>query len=95
MLNIRNIHALSEFQRNTKFYVQQLRETQQPLVLTVNGEAALVVQDAESYQQLLDELELARSVLAIKQSQKEFAEGKDRDAREALEELRAKYDIPS
>jgi prevent-host-death family protein len=95
MVDIRNIHALSEFQRNTKYYVQQLQETHKPLVLTVNGEAALVVQDAESYQQLLDELELARSLVAIKQSQEEFTAGKDRDAREALEELRAKYDIPS
>lgn len=94
MIDIRNIHALSEFQRNTKHYVEQLQETHKPLVLTVNGEAALVVQDAESYQQLLEELEKARSIIAIKRSQEEFADGKDKDVRSALEELRVKHDIP-
>lgn len=94
MVDLRNIHALSEFQRNIKHYVQQLETTHKPIVLTVNGKAALVIQDSESYQQLLDELELARSVIAIKKAQEEFEAGQDRDARTALEEIRAKHDIP-
>ncbi|MFK0732143.1 MAG: type II toxin-antitoxin system Phd/YefM family antitoxin [Gloeotrichia echinulata GP01] len=80
----RRAKGISEFQRNTKYYVQQLQKTHKPLVLTVNGEAALVIQDAESYQQLLDELELARSLVAMKKSQEEFATGKDRDSLNSL-----------
>lgn len=93
-IDLREIHALSDFQRNTKRYVAQLQATHKPVVLTVNGEAALVVQDAASYQQLLNELELARSNAVITQSLKEFAEGKGKDARQALSQLGNKLGIP-
>jgi len=49
-----DITSLSNFQRNTRDLVQRLRDTGRPLVLTVNGRAELVVQDAASYQYLLD-----------------------------------------
>jgi hypothetical protein len=52
------------------------------------------MQDATSYQELLDELELARSAAKIRQGIAEAAAGKDRDAVEALEELRLKHEIP-
>jgi PHD/YefM family antitoxin component YafN of YafNO toxin-antitoxin module len=37
-----------------------------PLVLTVNGGAELVVQDAASYQDLLDRLERAETIAAVR-----------------------------
>ena len=95
MVNLRNIHSLSDLQRNTKQYISQLSESHEPVVLTVNGKAALIVQDAESYQELLDELELARSVKSVKQGMDEFAQGKDVDAKTGLEQLRAKHEISS
>ena len=61
MLNLQDIYSLSDFQRHTKRYIERLRQNHNPAVLTVNGKAALVVQDAESYQQVLDELEQMRS----------------------------------
>ncbi|MGB7442612.1 MAG: type II toxin-antitoxin system prevent-host-death family antitoxin [Coleofasciculaceae cyanobacterium] len=49
MLNLSEIHPLSEFQRGDKAFLARLRETKAPIILTVNGKAAAVVQDAESY----------------------------------------------
>jgi prevent-host-death family protein len=50
MINLsKDIHSLTEFKRNTTEFLQRLKETKHPLVLTVNGKAELVVQDAESY----------------------------------------------
>lgn len=46
-LNLRDIYFLSEFQRSTQALLSTLKETQSPMVLTVNGQAAVVVQDAE------------------------------------------------
>jgi prevent-host-death family protein len=87
-VDIRDIHSLSDFQRNTKQYVNELKDSHRPVVLTINGEAALVVQDAAAYQELLDELEIARSVNVMKQRVKQFAEdGIELDAKEALEQL--------
>jgi prevent-host-death family protein len=58
MLNIsRDIHSLSSFKRNTLEFIEQMKHTGKPVVLTVNGKAELVVQDAQSYQKLLDTLD--------------------------------------
>jgi len=46
--------SLSTFKRDTAKIVRQLKKTGQPMVLTVNGKAELVVQDAASYQKLLE-----------------------------------------
>lgn len=93
MINLKDIHSLTEFQRNAKQYVKQIKETQQPLVLTVNGKAEVVVQDAIAYQEILKRLEYVESVLAIRQGITEFESGEGKLARTALEELRKNYDI--
>ncbi len=61
MFNLLDIHSLTDFQRNTRKFLERLRDSHQPMVLTVNGKAAVVMQDAESYQALLDELSEARA----------------------------------
>jgi prevent-host-death family protein len=43
-----------------------MKQTGQPLVLTVNGKAKVVVQDAKSYQQLLDKIEELEAIAGIK-----------------------------
>jgi hypothetical protein len=40
--------------RSSGDFMKQLKRTKRPLVLTVNGKVAAVVQDAGAYQQLLD-----------------------------------------
>lgn len=93
MIDLRDIYSLTDFQRNAKQYIQRTKETQKPIVLTVNGKAEVVVQDAEAYQQLLERLEYAEAVAAIRKEIEEFERGQGKPAREALEELRAKHDI--
>lgn len=46
----RDIQSLSIFKRDTAKYIKQMKKTGQPVVLTVNGKAVLVVQDADSFQ---------------------------------------------
>jgi hypothetical protein len=46
MIDLREVRSVTEFQRNIKDYVGKLKERKTPLVLTVNGRAELVVQDA-------------------------------------------------
>ena len=93
MIDLREVRSVTEFQRNIKGYVGRLKKKRTPLVLTVNGRAELVVQDARSYQELLDRVERAETVAAIQRGLKEFEEGKGRPAREALEELMSKHGI--
>ena len=60
----------------------------------MNGKAELVVQDASSYQSLLERLDRLETVEAIRRGLKDVEEGRVRDAREALEELRVKLAVP-
>jgi prevent-host-death family protein len=55
-IDLRNIHSLTDFKRNANAYVEQLQATQLPLVLTVNGKAAVVVQEAGAFQSLIDRI---------------------------------------
>lgn len=58
MINLsRDIQSLSTFKRNTNEIIKQMKVTGSPLVLTVNGKAELVVQDAEAYQKLLAKID--------------------------------------
>ena len=50
MVSLQNIQSLTDFRHNAKKYVEQLQTTQAPLVLTVNGKAAVVVEAAEAYE---------------------------------------------
>ncbi|WP_340626545.1 MULTISPECIES: type II toxin-antitoxin system Phd/YefM family antitoxin [Aphanizomenon] len=94
MLNLSNIHPLSEFQRGAKMFLDRLKETKSPIVLTVNGKAAAVVQDAESYQKLIDRLELLESIATIRKSINEFEQGEGMPLNQAFAEFKEKYGIP-
>ena len=50
----RDIQALTTFRNHSAAMLRQLKKTKRPVVLTVNGKAAAVVQDAAAYQRLLD-----------------------------------------
>lgn len=86
--------SLANFKRNTSRVLEHLQESGTPLVLTVKGEAKVVVQDATAYQRLVELLERLETVVAVKESQAAYARGEGRPAKAALEELRRKHSIP-
>ena len=53
----KDIRSLSDFKRNTGELMERMEESGEPMVLTVNGKAKLVVQDAASYQKLLESID--------------------------------------
>lgn len=59
MLDLRQVFSLTDFLRNHKEMVARVTETRKPVVLTVKGKPSLVIQDAESYQELMDRLDRA------------------------------------
>ena len=96
MLDIsKDIHSLSAFKRSTTEFLQQMKETGHPVVLTINGKAELVVQDAGSYQRLLQLVDRLEAVEGIKRGLASVKAGKTRPARQAFEAIRRKHGIPS
>jgi prevent-host-death family protein len=88
------INSLTNFKRHTGSFLRQLQDTGTPVVLTVNGKARLVIQDAASYQQLLDLAERAEAAQAVRESLDAFGRGEGVPALEALESLRQKLGVP-
>jgi prevent-host-death family protein len=88
MINLREeINSLSNFKRNTSEFIEQLKETGKPIVLTINGKAELVVQDAGSYQKLLEIAERLETIEALKPAVEEMKAGKGESAEKIFAEL--------
>ncbi len=95
MLNItQDICSLTSFRRNSAEVVKQLKKNKRPVVLTVKGKAEVIVQDAESYQRLLDIAAQADVHEALRQGLEDVAKGRTRPAREVFEEMRKSHGIP-
>lgn len=89
----RDIHSLTDFKRHTGDFVKQMKATRNPVVLTVNGKAELVVQDAESYQAMLDRLEQLDAVEGIRRGLEQMERGEGRPAEEVFAEFRSRHSI--
>ncbi len=89
MLNIkRDINSLSNFKRNTPEFLRQLKRTGEPVVLTINGKAELVVQDTGSYQKLLEVAERVEELEALREAVEEMRAGKGTPVEEMFAEMR-------
>ncbi|MGC9260838.1 MAG: type II toxin-antitoxin system Phd/YefM family antitoxin [Phycisphaerae bacterium] len=93
MIHLENIHSLSDFQRNTREHIRRLKKSRQPVVLTINGQSALVVQSAEAYQALLDEAQFAGHIQALRKSLNAAKANRGRPVRAVIEELARQHDI--
>ncbi|MGJ8694676.1 MAG: type II toxin-antitoxin system prevent-host-death family antitoxin [Verrucomicrobiaceae bacterium] len=92
MIKANSIKPLSDFVRNTKAHIAALKETGGPELLTVNGEAAVVVQDAASYEEMAALAEQARQDSRLQEAMKYFREGgKGIPAGDVFAKLDAKF----
>jgi prevent-host-death family protein len=57
-----DVKPVSEFRANAAKFVQQVRETRRPLVLTQHGKSAAVLLDVEEYEEMVYTIELLRSI---------------------------------
>ena len=94
MLDItKDIQSLTTFRRRSGDFIKQLKKSKRPVVLTVKGKAAAIVQDAEAYQRLLDIAASADAEEGIRQGLDDVANGRTRPARAAFDEIRRKHGI--
>jgi hypothetical protein len=88
MIALQDIRSLTDFQRNTKAHLRRLKSSGRPAVLTVNGRAELIVQDAAAFEDMLD------AIRGIQRGLDEMKKGTGKPFRQALDEIRAKHKIP-
>jgi prevent-host-death family protein len=94
MLDIaKDIQSLTTFRRRSGDFMKQLRKSKRPVVLTVRGKAAAIVQDAEAYQRLLDIAAQADAEEGIRQGLEDAKKGKVRPAKEFFNEFEDRHGI--
>src|SRR5262245_53432798 len=94
-IKLEDIHSLTDFQRDAKSHIKHLKQTGRPAVLTVNGKATLVVQDACAYQSMLDAVERAGAMAGIQRGLESMARGKGEPAAKTFARIRKKHGIPA
>jgi prevent-host-death family protein len=95
MLDIgKDIHSLSDFKRKTTEFLEQMRDSGHPLVLTINGKAEMVVQDAASYQRLLDRVDELEAMEGIQRGLADVQAGRTTSLRSFEKAFRRKHALP-
>jgi PHD/YefM family antitoxin component YafN of YafNO toxin-antitoxin module len=74
--------------------MKQIKKSKRPVILTVNGKAEAVVQDAQAYQRLLDIAARADAEEGIRQGVEDARKGRLRSARQFFDEFDAEHGIP-
>ncbi len=58
----RDVRSLSEFRSNAAAFVEQVRSTSEPVILTQRGRGAAVLLGIDAYDAMLDEIGLFRDL---------------------------------
>ena len=83
----KDVQPLSAFRANAAGFLEQVRTTKRPLVLTQHGRSAAVILDVDQYEALLEELEVVRDILEAKN---QMARGEGVSHEEVVAELRSR-----
>jgi prevent-host-death family protein len=97
MFNVETgIDSMTNFKRQTAEFLDRLHATGEPLVLTVNGKAQVVVQDAAAYQKLTEAAAKAdreETIAAVREGLADAKAGRSKPARAVLSRLARKYGL--
>jgi prevent-host-death family protein len=94
MLDIaKDIHSVTTFRRNSAAFMKQLKKNKRAVILTVKGKAEAVIQDAESYQRLLDIAARADVREGIRQGLDQARQGEGRDIEAFFTDFEAKHGL--
>ena len=88
MITTDNIHSLTDFRNNAKDHLDRLAKTNQPEVLTVNGQAKVVVLSPQSYEELVADAQYARNLRAIRRGLEAVKQGRTIPAEDVFAEVR-------
>ena len=80
----KDIQPLTTFRNNSVKLIRQLKQTQRPIILTVNGKPEAVLQDPTAYQRLLDLAAASDASEGIRQGLAEAESGRRPSSRRVL-----------
>lgn len=84
---LEDVCPISEFREHAASMVAKVRSNQRPIIITQHGKSSAVLVSAESYQEMLDRLEIQE----INESEEEFANGGGIEQNEYRKALKARF----
>jgi PHD/YefM family antitoxin component YafN of YafNO toxin-antitoxin module len=98
MINLKDgIDSLTNFKRQSAAFLKRLKKSGDPMVLTVNGKARVVIQDADAYQEMrywAAKAEREATIAAIKEGLADVEAGRMRPAKDVIREVARKFGLP-
>ena len=88
MIRAHDIRSLTDFRNNAKDHLDRLARTNQPEVLTVNGEAKGVVLSPAAFDELVADAEYARNLKAIRKGLDALKQGETIPAERVVAEAK-------
>ena len=93
-MRTQDITSVTQHRDHLRDHLKQVTETGRPMFITNRGgKAEAVVLSAESYDGLMEELELARSLAMIDRSMEDIKAGRTHDAKEAIQGIAKKLGL--
>lgn len=90
----RDFQSVSTFKRDTSKFLKKLKETGEPLILTVNGRPAAVVLDPEEYE-FLREQDRRETIAAVNRGLADVEAGRTKPAEQVFREIEERFGIRS
>lgn len=91
MFDLTNSHSLTDFQRNARGFIQDLKESREPVLITVNGKVEAVLLDPVTFQEMEAKAEREKFIAALREGMKDIEEGRTLPIDEAFAALEAKH----
>lgn len=89
----KDIQSMTAFRRKPGDFMKQLKKSRRPMILTVNGKASAVIQDAQAYQRLLDAAAMADAKEGIRQGLEDVKNKKTRPIRDFFSEFETRHGL--
>ncbi len=94
MQPIQDVDSLAHFKENTQEAIDRLKISGRPLMLTVGGEAELVVLAKESYQRMLALVDRVEAIEGVQRGLASMDRGEGRSAKRVFDDIRKRHGIP-
>lgn len=88
-----DITSFTDFRTRLRDHLDQSKATGRPLFVTTNGQTEAVVLSPEAFDELMDQAELAKSLVTLDQSMKDIKGGRTRSAKGALRQIAKELNI--
>jgi PHD/YefM family antitoxin component YafN of YafNO toxin-antitoxin module len=90
---LQDIKPLSTFKQNAAKIIANIKATKRPTIITINGNAEIVIQDAETYQEMINIIEHFKNIQCIQKGLDDVKNNNLIEAKKGFIEFKGKYKI--